>query len=108
MNSKNWYLAIIVLSSSLPSDEEAILLLYKLIHAKDHERAFALAEDIGIQEERSWSSGDSDWKYKGLANLAQIEDKKLSHGTEVLMRLEEGESSNYIRAKDKLRVFCKD
>jgi len=108
MSSKNWYLAIIVLSNILPDDEEGIVLLYKLIHATDHETAFKLAEDLGIQEERSWSNNDSEWKYKGLANLSPIEDKKLSHGTEVFMCLEEGDSSHYIRSKDKLRVFWKD
>lgn len=108
MSSKNWYLAIIVLSADLPNDKEGIVLLYKLIHTTDHETAFKFAEELGIQEERSWSNGDSEWKYKGLANLAPIEDKKLSHGTEVFMCLEEGDSSHYIRSKDNLRVFCKD
>ena len=108
MKSKNWYLSIIVLSSALPDGEEAIVLLYKLIYAKDHETAFKLAEDLGVQEERNWDGDNCEWKYKGLANLTQIDDKKLSHGTEVYMCLEEGDSNSYIRAKDELRVFAKD
>ena len=108
MSSKNWYLAIIVLSGDLPVDEESVVLLYKLIHATDHETAFKLAQELGVQEERSWSNAGYEWKYEGLANLALIEHKKLSHGTEVFMCLEDGVGRHYVRSKDKLRVFWKD
>ena len=80
----------------------------KVLRASNEDMAYKRALELGKAENHSYknSAGEKvSWEFLGLGNLEILQEKRISHGTEIYSRLERGNPKSEIRKKQDLTVF---
>lgn len=98
-----WYVALLVLEAVVhgPSGDPPIFdHQVRILRAADTEQAYQRALFIGRAEEHSYQNGASQevsWKFRGLHDLAALEDQPFSDGAELLsFRLSAGRAFDVV------------
>ena len=108
---KTWYVAVLIVASRVDDGRDGDPLLdlqYKLIHAPDHEAAYARALELGAMEAHSYQNSDGatvNWEFVGIHELAEMIDETPCDGAEVFSRRVRAKPDAYIRSKEVLEVF---
>jgi len=111
MNEEFWYLAVLVVESSVGEDEAReplVDLQCRLVRAVNAEDAYLKALALGDSEEHSYENADGEtvrWKFAGLHDLRKLDDQDLVHGAEVYSTLRRRASSHYVVPKHRLTEF---
>ena len=111
MNAARWYIAVIVIASSIKDvseDAPAVDLQYRLIRAVDHEEAYRRAIELGRNESHSYENSAGStvrWEFAGLHDLRELDESELVDGTEVYSRIVREKAGQYIVAKERLTCF---
>ena len=93
MGTERWYLAALIVSSTMDAREVSDPvndLQFRLVRAKDLEGARRRAEDLGLSEEHSYENAEGEtvrWRFAGIADLRLIDSAELTDGTEVYSQL---------------------
>jgi hypothetical protein len=108
--SFKWYVSVLVFSSKIDGQRttSALDLQVRVLRAKDHEGAFARANEIGREKEHSYRNGENQTiscHFDGLHDLRELLDSEIADGSEVYSMLQEGDPENLIVSKDELTVF---
>jgi hypothetical protein len=107
----SWYLAVLVRGSHVqgvldegrPGD-----LLYRLVEADDPEEAHASALELGRDSVEEYVDDDGAavrLSFLGLADLTEIPDDTLGHGTEVYSQILPDSPGSMVAPRDELAVF---
>jgi hypothetical protein len=111
MSEESWYMAVLVLESSVEGETAYMPLIdlqYRLVRASQVDDAYHKAHEIGVSEEQSYSNADGEvvsWKFAGLHDLVEITDQELVHGTEVYSTILRNPPDDYVVPKDRLTQY---
>ena len=110
MNAERWYIAVLVVTSSVSDGptEPLVDLQFRLVRAADDEQAYHRAIELGSQESHSYRNADGalvSWQYIGLHDLRELQEQELAHGVEVFNELTRLPVTELVVAKDKLTCF---
>ena len=114
MSEPKWYLAVLVVESSIGDDttcEPLVDLQYRLVRAADLEDAHSRSLELGGSAEHSYENEDGEtvhWKFAGLHDLRELDDQDLVHGAEVYSSLRRRASHHYVVPKQSLTEFFAD
>jgi hypothetical protein len=112
--AKKWYLAVLVVASSVDDGCQTsplIDLQYKLLQAADAEGAYRRALELGAAEAHSYKNADGaevSWEFLGLNELCELLETDLYDGVEVFSSLRRGAPEQLLCPKEKLTVFWID
>jgi hypothetical protein len=111
MSEEIWYVAVLVIESSVGEDaanEPLIDLQYRLVRATDAEDAYRKSLELGTSAEHSYQNSDGEtvrWNFVGLHDLRESQDQDLVHGAEVYSSLRRRASHHYVVPKHRLTEF---
>jgi len=110
MSEESWYLAVLVVESSVgdSAGEPLIDLQHRLVRAAAAEDAYRRALELGASAEHAYDNAYGEtvsWKFAGLHDLRELDDQDLAHGAEVYSRLHRRAAHRYVVSKEKLTEF---
>jgi Domain of unknown function (DUF4288) len=105
----SWFAAVLIFRGVAgPGSDDAHLTEWqlRLVQAVDAETAFERALQLGRDAALKYSKkAGARWDFLGLAELAEIDDAELRHGSEVLSTYSVADAELLTRPKEKLAVF---
>ncbi|HWZ86694.1 MAG TPA: DUF4288 domain-containing protein [Thermoanaerobaculia bacterium] len=110
----SWYMAVLVRGAHVEGvldDERLGDLLYRLVEATDAEDAHSRALELGSGSSDEYEDEDGTkvtLDVLGLADLTEIGDAELVHGSEVYSQLIPKKPRDMVVAKEELTVFEAD
>jgi hypothetical protein len=110
----SWYMAVLVRGAHVEGvldDERLGDLLYRLVEATDAEDAHSRALELGSGSSDEYEDEDGTkvtLDVLGLADLTEIGDAELVHGSEVYSQLIPKNPRDMVVAKEELTVFEAD
>ncbi|MFO0757545.1 MAG: DUF4288 domain-containing protein [Byssovorax sp.] len=108
MSEEIWYIAVLVVESSVgddPTYEPLVDLQHRLVRASNAEDAHRKSLELGGSAEHSYENPDGEmvrWRFAGLHDLREVQDQDLVHGAEVYSRLRRRAAHHYVVPKDRL------
>lgn len=111
MSEESWYMAVLVVESSVGDGfvaEPLLDLQYHLVRAAGAEDAYRKALELGRAEEHAYENPDGEivrWSFAGLHDLRELDDQDLVHGAEVYSSLRRAGAQDYVVAKEELTEF---
>ena len=111
MPEPGWFAAVLIFRGVAgPGSDDARLTDWqlRLVQAVDAETAFERALQLGRDSALKYNKKAGEkarWDFIGLAELAEIGDAELRHGSEVLSTYSAAEAELLTRPKEKLAVF---